>query len=155
MSVTRVEQVSWPEYGERIAALRRVVFIDEQGVPESEEWDGKDDGAVHFVLSDASGTTLGTARVLLETQTDAPSGVACHIGRVAVRKDCRNRGLGSELMRVIMEWCQQHQPDALVYLHAQTSRLTFYQRLGFEARGPEFMDAGIPHREMILPRETP
>ncbi len=35
-------------------------------------------------------------------------------------------------------------------LGAQVHAIGFYEKLGFEAVGPVYMDAGIPHRDMVM-----
>ena len=34
-------------------------------------------------------------------------------------------------------------------LGAQTHAIPFYENIGYQAFGPEYLDAGIPHRDMI------
>ncbi len=120
-------------------AIRRAVFIEEQGVSEAEEVDGRDGAALHF-LARAGGEAIGTARVLISENTGK-------IGRVAVLKSARGTGAGQLLVRAaVAEIAARGCAEAI--LGAQTSAIGFYERLGFVARGPAFMDAGIPHREM-------
>ena len=67
--------------------LRRVVFIEEQGVPEANEIDDKDDLAIHL-LATMAGRPAGSARLLREGETGK-------IGRVCVIKSLRGVGLGA------------------------------------------------------------
>lgn len=122
-------------------ALRRRVFIEEQGVSEADEIDGRDGDALHF-LARAEGRAVGTARVLL-------AGRGARIGRVCVLRDWRGRGIGAGLIRAAVAECASLGVDD-VRLGAQTHALAFYTRLGFVAEGAEFLDAGIPHRMMLL-----
>ncbi|MCV6627689.1 MAG: GNAT family N-acetyltransferase, partial [Cellvibrionaceae bacterium] len=123
---------------DQLMDIRREVFIDEQNVPEEEEIDPRDPECVHFIAFDQQGDPVATARLLPEGQ----------IGRMAVKKSQRGTGLGARLLMAAVEYAlaQKLQP---IYLHAQTQAIGFYQRCGFKAEGPEFMDAGIPHRNMI------
>jgi ElaA protein len=123
-------------------ALRRVVFIEEQGVSEADEVDDKDDEAIHL-LARLDGRPVGSARLLV-------LGEVGKIGRVCVLAETRGTGLGAELMRAAVARFRQVPGVTKVKLGAQTHALGFYERLGFEAQGPEFDDAGIPHREMVL-----
>jgi predicted GNAT family N-acyltransferase len=133
-----VTQGDWQALGQIAAELRRRVFIDEQQVPEEEEWDGQDPACLHFIAFDA-GQPVGTARLL-------PDG---HIGRVAVLPQARGRGIGLALMREAIETARlKGHTEAL--LAAQVHALPFYERLGFQTYGQEFLDAGIPHRNMRL-----
>jgi ElaA protein len=123
-------------------ALRRVVFIEEQGVPEADEIDDLDDAAVHL-LARLDGRPVGSARLLA-------SGDTGKIGRVCVLKDCRGTGLGAALIRAAVAQFAARGGIARVKLGAQTHALGFYERLGFRAYGPDYLDAGIPHRDMVL-----
>ncbi len=123
-------------------AIRRVVFIDGQNVPEHEEVDGKDPDASH-VLAWVNGSAIGTARVL-------PFGTTSKIGRVAVLEEHRGTGIGA----AIIEACHaaaRRQGATRVILGSQTHAIGFYEQLGYRAYGDVFDDAGIPHRMMELP----
>jgi len=123
-------------------ALRRVVFIDEQGVSEADEADDLDDEALHL-LAVQNGRAVGSARLLVRGDT-------VKVGRVCVLKAQRGQGLGAALMRAAVEAARGLPGVARVKLGAQTHALGFYARLGFVAFGAEFLDAGIPHRDMVL-----
>jgi len=118
--------------------LRLAVFVQEQNVPLEEERDEHDPAALHFLASE-HGVALGTARVVLKN-----AGAAAKIGRVAVAKTARGRGIGAALMRHI----ETAVPAREFLLDAQTHALRFYERLGYRAEGEAFMEAGIPHRHM-------
>ena len=122
-------------------ALRRVVFIDEQGVPEQEEIDNLDPLSLHLLAIDA-GTPVGTARVYIA------DGIA-KIGRVCVLQSHRGKGLGAALIRAALEVSKGKANTAK--LGAQLHALGFYEALGFTATGPVYDDAGIDHRDMVLP----
>ena len=121
--------------------IRRVVFIEGQDVPEAEERDGKDKDALHFIAFEDD-LPVGTARILLN------DGIG-KIGRVAVLSKYRRRGIGKRLMRVVLDELRVNKATE-ARLGAQTHALGFYEALGFSAYGPEFLDAGIPHRSMAL-----
>lgn len=123
-------------------ALRRAVFIEEQGVSEADEVDGLDDAAIHL-LAAVDGRPLGCARLLVQGETGK-------VGRVCVLAEARGTGLGAALMRAAVAECRKLPGVTKVKLGAQTHALGFYERLGFVAFGPEYMDAGIPHRDMVL-----
>lgn len=123
-------------------ALRRIVFIEEQGVSETDEVDDKDDEAIHL-LATLDGQPVGSARLLI-------LGDVGKVGRVCVLAEARGTGLGAQLMQAAVARFRTVSGVKKVKLGAQTHALGFYERLGFEAHGPEFDDAGIPHREMVL-----
>lgn len=121
-------------------ALRRAVFIDEQGIPEAEEWDDLDKSSVHL-LAYIDDTPLGTARLRQE-------GVEGRIGRVCVLSEARGTGLGAALVRFGVDWFKGQPDVSSVVLGAQSHALPFYEKLGFAAFGPVYDDAGIPHQNM-------
>ncbi|MGW0117420.1 GNAT family N-acetyltransferase [Streptomyces sp. NPDC003327] len=132
-------------------AVRREVFVEEQGVPREIEYDTYDETAVHVLAVRAEdGLPLGTGRLLFgpdaagKTGGDASVG---SLGRLAVAKAARGLGVGAALVRAV-EDAARERGLAAVDLHAQTHALGFYERLGYEVYGPEFPDAGIPHRAM-------
>lgn len=123
-------------------ALRRTVFIEEQGVSEADEVDDKDDEAIH-ILATVDGIPIGSARLLLQGDTGK-------IGRVCVLAAARGTGLGAALMRAAVAELRRHPGITRAKLGAQTHALGFYERLGFVAFGPVYDDAGITHRDMVL-----
>ena len=133
-----VDTVQWPARAVELRAIRRAVFVVEQQVPEEEEWDDFDAVSRH-VLAVAGDAPVGTGRLL-------PDG---HIGRMAVLKSWRGRGVGRALLAALLALARQLQFEEVV-LHAQTHAIPFYEKQGFTAHGPEFMEAGIAHRVMRL-----
>ncbi|RRH78575.1 GNAT family N-acetyltransferase [Falsigemmobacter faecalis] len=123
-------------------ALRRQVFIDEQQVPEEEEWDALDAVAIHLLMTDA-GRPLGTARLIID-------GDAGKIGRVCVLGERRGTGAGALLMRFAIAHLRARGDLKKLKLSAQSYAIGFYEKLGFTAYGPEYDDAGIPHRDMVM-----
>lgn len=121
-------------------ALRRTVFIEEQGVSEADEVDGLDDRAIHLlaVLDDRP---VGTARILLK-------GAVGKIGRVCVLPEARGTGLGVALIQAALDSLRALPGLTEAELGAQTRATAFYEKLGFVAEGDEFLDAGIAHRHM-------
>lgn len=121
-------------------ALRRAVFIDEQGVSEAEEIDGQDANALHL-LARLDDQPVGTARLLTFDDT-------VKIGRVCVLQDQRGTGLGAELIRASVRIASDLPNMRRVKLGAQLHALAFYEKLGFTTFGPVYDDAGIDHRDM-------
>lgn len=132
--------------GDRIGdalSVRRTVFVDEQGVPENREIDGKDGDATHFVAYDGD-EPIGVARLRAYGKGDAKT---AKVERVAVLADRRGEGLGRELMATVEETARNAGYTEVV-LHAQLPVLSFYAELGYDPVGESFEDAGIEHREM-------
>ena len=132
-----VKTVSWEDSRTVLLAIRRAVFVVEQGVAEDREVDEHDPVSLHFLASDAAGEAVGTARLL-------PSG---RVGRVAVRKDLRRCGIGRALMEAVHAAAAARGADRL-RLHAQMESIPFYESLGYVAFGEVFEEEGILHREM-------
>ncbi|MBA95934.1 MAG: GNAT family N-acetyltransferase [Sulfitobacter sp.] len=122
--------------------LRRIVFIEEQGVSEADELDDLDNSATHFLATENE-LPIGTARMRINGDT-------AKIGRVCVIKSHRGTGLGAALIRAAVEEARKMSGVTTVKLGAQTHALGFYEKLGFEAQGPVYDDAGIEHRDMVL-----
>ncbi|WP_371097317.1 GNAT family N-acetyltransferase [Streptomyces sanglieri] len=130
--------------------VRRAVFVGEQEVPEEIEYDELDAVALHVVAVAADGSALGTGRLLHGPAAAGRTGgdpAVGSLGRLAVTREARGLGVGGALVRAIEDAARELGLDA-VDLHAQTHALGFYERLGYVAYGPEFPDAGIPHRAM-------
>ncbi|GHA28151.1 acetyltransferase [Devosia pacifica] len=119
--------------------LRREVFVAEQGVPEEIELDADDLVAQHHVAI-AEGEVVATLRVVFKPEH-------AKIGRVAVSKAWRRRGIARALLMAAMQECRRNGHDRF-YLAAQIDKLGLYEGLGFQAFGGEFMDGGMPHRAM-------
>ncbi|MFF8265463.1 GNAT family N-acetyltransferase [Streptomyces virginiae] len=132
--------------------VRSEVFVAEQSVPESVEFDAYDAGAVHVLAVDADGVPLGTGRLLHGPAALGATGVPAVgvLGRLAVARSARGLGVGRLLVRAIEAEAARLGLTS-VDLGAQTHALGFYERLGYAAYGPEFQDAGIPHRAMRRP----
>ncbi|MGW5778905.1 GNAT family N-acetyltransferase [Streptomyces sp. NPDC003863] len=131
-------------------AVRREVFVEEQGVPQEIEYDTYDETAVHVLAVRADGLPLGTGRLLHGADAVGKTGADASVGslgRLAVSEAARGLGVGAALVRAIEDAARERGLSA-VDLHAQTHALGFYERLGYEAYGPEFPDADMPHRAM-------
>jgi predicted GNAT family N-acyltransferase len=136
-----IERARWDDLRQReeMSAIRMEVFVAEQQVPADEEIDGRDPACRHVLARDEHGGAIGTARM-------QQSG---HIGRIAVVRAWRRRAVGSRLVAALLDLAREQGLES-VDLGAQLQAIGFYERLGFAARGEIFMDAGIPHRNMVL-----
>jgi len=121
-------------------AIRIRVFVKEQGVPREIELDGDDQDAIHF-LATVGPRPVGTARVVRH-------GGTAKIGRMAVLKSYRRRGVGKKLLTRTLAVARQAQARQ-IYLHAQVAVSGFYERMNFRPVGAIFDEAGIAHRKMI------
>jgi predicted GNAT family N-acyltransferase len=119
------------------------VFVDEQGVAETQEFDGRDEQA-HHLLALRDGAAVGTLRVRW-----LDGGRSAKIERVAVLPGARGSKIGRALLQAALALAGSAGAETVI-LHAQTAARGFYARLGFVAFGPAFMEDGIPHIAMRL-----
>jgi predicted GNAT family N-acyltransferase len=110
-------------------------------VPAEIELDRDDARATHF-LAVHSGKAVGTARVVMRRGS-------AKIGRMAVLKSHRRRGVGTRLLKRAVQMARQSGATK-IYLHAQVAVIGFYENLDFRCVGPVFDEAGIPHRKMVF-----
>jgi predicted GNAT family N-acyltransferase len=122
--------------------LRRRVYVDEQGVALEADRDGLDADALHIVAVD-DGRLVGTCRLVFD------GGVA-RLGRMAVESAMRGRGLGAAILAAAERESRAAGAER-IRLHAQTTARSLYERGGFEVRGDEFIEEGIPHVTMEKP----
>ncbi len=117
------------------------MFVEEQGVPAEIEIDDADPRCVH-VLAFFGESAVGTARIDFEH--------AGRVGRLAVTRPMRGRGIGTALMNRLHELARERGLDA-VWCNAQIAAEPFYAKLGYAASGPRFLEAGIEHVRMVKP----
>lgn len=152
MAAVEILRATSTEMMREALAIRFRVFVDEQRVPMDEEVDGYDASpegapgtpALH-VIARARNVTVGAARLLL----DAPPGGVVHLGRVAVLAEWRRSGVGNALMERLHAEARAR-GYVTVEISAQTHAIPFYERLGYVATGPIYLEAGIEHRTMHL-----
>jgi predicted GNAT family N-acyltransferase len=130
----KVNVMDWSAAIDHARPIRVAVFVEEQGVPIELEWDERDAISDHALAIDPAGRPLATGRLL-------PDG---HIGRMAVLREARGRGIGGAVLRALMTRARTR-GMATLRLNAQTHAAAFYARHGFRIIGPEFEEAGIPH----------
>ena len=139
--MTKITITNWWQASELVKPIRYQVFVVEQQVPEDLEWDEYDQDAFHAVAK-SNEQVVGTGRLMLD-QSKAK------IGRMAVDKEYRGKGVGREILNALINLGKEKGVQEFI-LHAQTHAIAFYAREGFEPHGPIFDEAGIPHVEMRL-----
>src|SRR5690242_13894316 len=134
-----VEVCHWANAADRdaLASVREIVFVLEQRVPRELEVDDDDPRSVHVLARAPDGTPIGTGRL-------TPTG---RIGRMAVMADWRGNGVGTMLLRALLDQARARRMSEVV-LHAQRDAVAFYLDYGFAVVGDEFEEAGIPHVRM-------
>lgn len=137
MNKLTVRLADWHADNADLRRIREAVFVVEQEVPPELEWDAEDTDAVHFLALEG-GFAVGTARLLPDGQ----------IGRVSVLKDWRGLHIGEMLMQAAIAEAERRGLQRQK-LTAQAHAVRFYERLGFRVASEEFLEAGIPHVDMV------
>ena len=127
---------NWQQHNQEIKQIRTTVFIEEQHVPADLEWDEFDTQSIHF-LAFHNNKAIATARLKPDGQ----------IGRMAVVKDYRYKGIGKKLLTTVISRAE-NTGFSMIYLHAQKKAINFYKQFNFINNGEEFTDAGIKHQAM-------
>jgi len=125
-------------------AIRREVFIEEQHVPEEEEYDSFDEQALHLMVY-VDEEPAATGRIWHD-------GTGFRIGRLAVRRKYRGQKIGDLALRLLIYKTFASGAEK-IDINAQTYIMPLYRKFGFKEHGEEFMEAGIPHMAMTLRKE--
>jgi predicted GNAT family N-acyltransferase len=133
----RVELMPWGEAQAVAAPLRFAIFVGEQNVPAGIELDDMDEKSLHAIAYDDAGKAIGTGRLLPEGK----------IGRMAVVKEWRRRGVGADLLEALVAEARRRGFKE-VSLSAQLQAAEFYRAHGFVAEGKVYEEAGILHQAM-------
>jgi len=121
--------------------VRMRVFVVEQQIPVAEEIDDADATATHAIAL-YQGQIVGTGRLLYRDD-----GMA-QIGRMAVDRQFRRQGVGGRILAFLEDEARA-QGIGSCLLHAQEYVKAFYAGSGYVERGDLFLEADIPHIEML------
>lgn len=138
MPQINVHKATDPAELEKVFAIRRVVFVDEQNCPPELEWEFEDESN-HF-LATIDGEPGGACRW---RKTDK----GYKLERFAVLQQFRGKGVGQELVKAVLADLPENAD--YVYMHAQLGAIPLYEKFGFEKTGPQFEEAGIQHFKMV------
>jgi len=133
----QIRFADWNKDQPTVRSIREQVFIKEQNVPRDLEWDGLDSQCLHIIAVTHHGSSVGTARL----SSDG------HIGRMAVLKPWREKGIGRLMLDVLLDAAAKRGIKK-VKLNSQLHAISFYEKAGFKVHGRAFLDAGIMHKEM-------
>jgi predicted GNAT family N-acyltransferase len=139
-----IEPAVWSVDADALKAVRTQVFIEEQSIPESEDWDADDAAADHALARTRSGEAIATGRL-------TPDG---RIGRMAVVKSWRGEGVGAAILRHLVERAAARGMRRLT-LSAQSYAIPFYEKAGFAVTGAAYMECNIEHQNMVLDLPQP
>lgn len=140
-----------PEDIQGAFAVREQVFCREQGVPLEYEIDALDQDALHLVaLELGSDRVIATLRLLQD-------GARAKVGRVAVEREWRMRGIASRMLELALRAARE-KGCTTARLAAQLQATGVYERAGFVVESDQFDEAGIAHVWMgreLLPEDPP
>ncbi len=134
-----IDKITTTEALEWAFEIRKKVFVIEQQVDPAEEYDEFEVVSTHY-LAFQDGHPVGTARWRTTDQ-------GVKLERFAVLEGARNEGVGTHLVKRCLQDIPKDQGK--IYLHAQIQVIPFYELLGFEVSGEEFIEANIRHKKMI------
>jgi predicted GNAT family N-acyltransferase len=138
METLQVNKVHSKDDLEKVFAVRKTVFVDEQNCPPELEWEHEEE-SVHF-LALLNGEPCGACRW---RKTDK----GFKLERFAVLKEHRGKRIGQALVAAALS---DLPGDAgYIYLNAQLDAMRMYSRFGFIAEGEQFEEAGIQHLKMV------
>lgn len=126
-----------------ILKLRQEIFIIEQACIYP-DIDSRDEKAYHLIAFD-DGRIVGCLRILDISSTFEESS----IGRVVVAENYRRRGIGKKMMLDAVSYIRNELKGKNIKISAQTYVTEFYQDIGFEVVGGEYLEDGIPHVDMV------
>ena len=123
--------------------IRREVFIKGLNIPEHLEIDSNEESS-KYILAKVDGKSVGTARWRKPDQ-------GMKLERVAVLNDYGSIGIGTMMTKFILN---QLKNSKLIYLNAQESAISFYEKIGFKPIGPRFKEVNIEHQKMIYSKDS-
>ena len=137
MNKIHVRVADWQKDNADIRRIRDAVFVSEQSVPPELEWDSEDAAALHFLALEGD-YAVGTARLLADGE----------FGRLSVLKDWRGLNVGEALITAILAEAERRDLKQQ-RLSAQVHATALYERFGFTVVSDEFLEAGLPHVDMV------
>lgn len=140
----KVEKIKDEQTLERAMKIREEVFVKEQRVSPDEEYDAFENSATHFMVY-AGSKEVGTARWRYTNN-------GIKLERFAVLKPYRGKGVGSSLVKAVLEDILAHSANSkkTIYLHGQVTAIGLYEKFGFEKIGDLFVECDIDHYLMQL-----
>lgn len=122
--------------------LRAEVFVVEQDCP-YQDLDNNDQNAMHIFCMQEN-EIVASLRVFFKEDGNAT------IGRVVTSKKVRGTGLGKRLVLEGIKCARELYLGHICVIHSQCYAIGFYEKCGFTVCSGEFLEDGIPHKEMML-----
>lgn len=124
-------------------ALRHLVFVEEQGVPENIEIDKYDNDlqTIVFLIYNDTNQPIATGRMRIIDEYGKAE-------RICVLKSQRGNGCGKKIIQAIEKECIKCDLKG-VKLHSQERAIIFYEKLGYKVISEAFFEANIKHYEMV------
>jgi len=138
MELLQVNKIRTQEELESAFAIRKQVFVVEQGCPPELEWENED--VSHHFLALLDNHPCGACR-WRKTEN------GYKLERFAVLKEYRGKRVGQALVAAALADI----PDSAnsIYLNAQAEAVSLYAKFGFAVEGEQFEEAGIQHFRMV------
>lgn len=138
MEILQVNKVRSQEELETVYAIRKKVFVEEQGCPEQIESANNEDAVNYIALMDNN--PCGACRWRKTAD-------GYKLERFAVLQEFRNKRVGQALLAAAL--ADIPRDSGLIYLNAQVDAVGLYARFGFAIVGDVFQEAGIDHYRMV------
>jgi predicted GNAT family N-acyltransferase len=139
MKTIKIDSILSPEY-QWALDIRKSVFVIEQNVPQELEVDQYETTSEHF-LTTLESIPAATGRLRIKDNF-------IKFERIATLKTYRGKGVGKQLMEVMLNYAKSNYPGLQPYMHSQLDAVGFYEKLGWVSVGEVFYEANIPHRAM-------
>ena len=121
--------------------IRTTVFVDEQHFVD--EFETNENQAIHIVMY-LDNKAIGTSRIIYQEKH------GCYvIGRFAILKEYRNKGLGNKLMRYTEQEIINRFGHIQVGISSQMPAKEFYEKSGYKATSESYLDQHCPHVWMV------
>ncbi len=139
----QIKLVETEEELKKVFEVRERVFIEEQNVDRSEEFDEYEESSRHLIALNSDNEGIGCSR-----WRETSKGIK--LERFAVDKQYRSKGVGDSLVKETLTDIEKIKGNGnYLYLHAQIGVVPLYERNGFQMKGGKFIECDIWHYFMF------
>ena len=125
----------------KIKNIRKIIFVDELGISESELFDEFDEFCDHFIIFDGK-NIVGSVRFV-------SSGKSIKLERMGILQEYRTKNYGRDCIKQLKEFYSVL-GYSQIFLDSIYSVRNFYKKCGFLEKGEIFQRVGIDHIRMSL-----